>query len=241
MSSNPIQQFEIKRLIPIEFAGYDISFTNSSALMFVALFSIVAFLFFSGRNVKTIPSRLQVLAETIFKMIEEMIMDTSGHEGRKYIPFVFSLFLFILFCNLLGMIPFSFTVTSHIIVTFAMAAFVFVAVTIIGFARHGLHYFSLFLPAGTPAPVGVFLFIIEFFAYFIRPVSLSIRLAANMTAGHVVLKVIATLTLMAGVLGVLPFMLLTLLIGFEIFVALIQAYIFTILACVYLSDAIKLH
>lgn len=241
MSSNPIHQFEIKRLIPLEIAGYDISFTNSSAMMTVALLVIFTFLYFSGRDLKTIPTRLQALAETIFKMIDGMIMDTSGPEARKFMPFVFSLFLFILTCNLLGMIPFSFTVTSHIIVTFAMAGFIFVSVTLIGFARHGLHYFSLFLPSGTPLAIAPILFVIEFFAYFIRPISLSVRLAANMTAGHVVLKVIATLTIMSGIFGVLPFMLLTLLIGFEIFVALIQAYIFTVLTCVYLSDAIKLH
>lgn len=241
MSSNPINQFEIKRILPIEIGGYDISFTNSSAMMLVALCCIFTFLYFSGRNIKTIPSRLQMIAETIFQMIDGMIMDTSGSEGRKYIPFIFSLFLFIIICNLLGMIPFSFTVTSHIIVTFAMAAFVFVMVTFIGFARHGLHYFSLFLPSGTPLAVAPILFAIEFFAYFIRPISLSVRLAANMTAGHVVLKVISTLTIMAGIFGVMPFMLLTVLVGFEIFVAIIQAYIFTVLTCVYLSDAIKLH
>jgi F-type H+-transporting ATPase subunit a len=139
------------------------------------------------------------------------------------------------------MLPLSFTVTSHIIVTFAMAIVVFIGVTIIGFARHGFHYLSLFLPSGTPMVMAPLMIFTELFAYMVRPVSLSVRLAANMTAGHIVMKVIASFVIMAGIAGVLPFALLFALTGFEIFVAVLQAYIFTILSCVYLTDAIKLH
>ena len=170
-----------------------------------------------------------------------MILGTAGEDAKKYIPFVFTLFMFILTCNLLGMLPFSFTVTSHIIVTFGMAIVVFVGVTIIGFMRHGFHYLSLFLPSGTPIAMAPLMIFTEFFAYMVRPVSLSVRLAANMTAGHIVMKVIASFVIMAPIIGVVPFALLTVLTGFELFVAVLQAYIFTILSCVYLTDAVKLH
>jgi F-type H+-transporting ATPase subunit a len=238
---NPMEQFEVKSIFPMELLGIDIAFTNASMMMVVNLCAILLLLAITAQKVNIIPGRLQCLGESIYGLINDMILGTAGPEAKRYMPFIFSLFIFILTCNLLGMIPFSFTVTSHIIVTFAMAIVVFVGVTILGFVRHGTHYLSLFLPSGTPIVMAPLMIFTEFFAYMVRPVSLSVRLAANMTAGHIVMKVIASFVIMAGIVGVLPFALLFALTGFEIFVAVLQAYIFTILSCVYLTDAIKLH
>lgn len=238
---NPLEQFEIKKLFDITVGGYDVSYTNSSLMMSAVLFFIFFVLGFMAMRPNAIPSRIQIIGEALYELIDSMILGTAGKDAKKYMPFIFTLFMFILSSNLLGMIPYSFTVTSHIIVTFVMAAVVFVGVTIIGFARHGFGYLSLFLPHGTPIVMAPLMIFTEFFAYMVRPVSLSVRLAANMTAGHIVMKVIASFVIMSGIIGVLPFALLTLLTGFEIFVAVLQAYIFTILSCVYLTDAIKLH
>jgi len=238
---SPLEQFEIKTLIPLHFGDVDLSFTNSSLFMFLSLVFIFTLLTYGTRKISLVPSRLQSLNEMLFELVEDLVVGTSGPDARKYIPFVFTIFMFILTCNLLGMIPYSFAVTTHIAVTFSMAIVVFLGITLIGFIRHGFHFLSLFLPKGTPVVMAPLMVFTEVFAYFVRPFSLSLRLAANMTAGHIVMKVIASFALMSGVLGVLPFALLTLLTGFEIFVAVLQAYIFTILSCVYLSDAIKLH
>lgn len=239
---NPLEQFELQKLVNIHLAGYDVSLTNSAVVMIMALLASVLLLGFGRNSLSLIPSRMQALRESVYELISDLVAGTAGPDARRYEPFVFSLFLFILMCNLLGMIPFSFTPTSHIAVTFAMAIVVFLGVTIIGFIRHGLHYFSLFLPDGVPTVMAPFMVFIEFFAYLIRPVSLSLRLAANMTAGHIVMKVIASfVVLLAGVSSVFPFALLVVLTGFELFVAILQAYIFTILTCIYLTDAIKLH
>ncbi len=245
---NPLEQFKIQKLFDISVMGYDISFTNSSFMLMLMLIASYFLFCFRVSNSSLIPSRLQIVREMFYGLITNMVKDTAGDEAKKYIPFIFTLFIFILVCNSLGMFPYAFTVTSHIAVTFAMAAFIFVSVTVIGFARHGFHYLSLFLPSGTPIFMAPLMIFTEIFAYFVRPVSLSLRLAANMTAGHIVLKVIAsfvammlTAGLVSGVASVLPFSLLVLLMGFELFVAILQAYIFTILTCIYLTDAIKLH
>jgi F-type H+-transporting ATPase subunit a len=209
--------------------------------MLLSLVSIFMLLTIGVRKLSLIPSRLQSANEMLFELVEELVIGTSGTDGRKYIPFIFSIFMFILTCNLLGMIPGSFAVTTHIAVTFAMAIVVFLGITLIGIIRHGFHFLSLFVPQGTPIWLMWLIIPIEVFSYFIRPFSLSLRLAANITAGHIVMKVIASFVLMLGVFGVVPLALLTLLTGFEIVVAILQAYIFTILSCIYLSDAIKLH
>lgn len=241
---SPLAQFEIIPLHPIHIAGYDISFTNSSLWMVIAVFAIIGFLLPASRKAALVPSRLQSSAEILVDFIGNTIHDATGKEGMKYFPIIFSLFAFVLTCNLLGMIPGSFTVTSHIIVTFALAAFVFIGVTVIAICKHGpgkfLHFF---LPEGTPLLMAPLLFIIEFFSYLSRPISLSIRLAANMMAGHVTMKVIAGLIITFGmIVGVTSmFPLLLFLTGFEIAIAAIQAYIFTILTCVYLNDALHLH
>ena len=238
---NPLEQFAVKKIIPLELFGYDISFTNSSLIMMLALISIFILLTATCFRPSIIPSRVQMVGEIMFNLINDLLHNIAGEEAKKYMPFIFTLFIFILICNLMGMLPFSFTVTSHIIVTFAMAIVVFIGVTVIGFIRHGFHYLSLFLPQGTPWALAPLMIVIELFAYLVRPISLSMRLAANMTAGHTIMKVIASFVILSGFFGVFPFALLTLLTGFEIFVAVLQAYIFTILSCVYLSNAIKLH
>ncbi len=238
---NPLEQFQIKEIIPIEFLGYNISFTNSSLFMCLAVFVVFLLLGLSVKNPTKIPSRIQAFGEVLYGFLIDMIDSTAGPEAKKFAPVIFSLFIFILACNFLGLVPYSFTVTSHIVVTFAMAIFVFLSVTLIGFIRHGFHFFSLFLPQGVPLLIAPFIIPIELFAYLVRPVSLSVRLAANMTAGHVAMKVIAGFIIMFPMVSIFPFALLTLLVGFEIFVAVLQAYIFTILSCVYLSDAMNLH
>ncbi len=246
--SNPLQQFEITPIIPIEVYGYNLSFTNSSLFMLLSLLSVFALFGFGMRKNSPHPSRLQALAEIIYEMVQNLTHSTAGKKADKFIPLVFTIFIFILTCNLLGMLPYSFTVTSHIIVTFGMAIVIFLGVTLLGFIKHGTHFFRLFLPEGVPLFMAPLILCIELFAYLARPVSLSIRLAANMTAGHVVLKVLASFIVMAStasgafkIFGVLPFALLTIVTGFEIVVAMLQAYIFTILACVYLNDALNLH
>jgi F-type H+-transporting ATPase subunit a len=239
---NPLSQFELKTILPLDIAGLDFSFTNSGLLMFVAIALISAFFALSLRKASIVPSRLQVSAEMLYRMITDMMKQNVGEGGKPFIPIIFTTFMFIMTCNLLGMLPYSFTATSHIIVTFTLAIIIFLLVTIVGFAKHGLHFLSLFKPDGTPAWLAPLLIVIELFTFLARPISLSLRLAANMIAGHVMLKVMAgfVITLMV-VLKPLPIPLMVILIGFEIFVAILQAYIFTILSCVYLNDAVNLH
>ena len=239
---SPLEQFQIKRLIDLGLFGLDISFTNAALFMLLAVAFICLLLWFSTRRQALIPGRVQVLAEILHDTVESVIFETAGGEAKKFKSIIFSLFMFILCCNLLGMIPYGFTVTSHIIVTFSLAIAIFCSITVLGFILHGFRYLSLFLPQGTPLLLAPVLIIIELFAYLARPVSLSVRLTANMMAGHIVLKLMASLVIMGGALGFLPsFTLLTILQGFEIFIAVLQAYIFTVLTCAYLSDAINLH
>jgi F-type H+-transporting ATPase subunit a len=193
-----------------------------------------------------VPGRLQSIAEMIYEFVANMVRDNAGHEARGFTPFVFTLFVFILLGNLLGMIPYTFTFTSHIIVTFALALTVFIMVTILGIVLHGFHFFSLFVPHGVPKVLLVLLVPIEILSYLTRPISLSIRLFANMMAGHTMMAVFSGFAVSMGValgwaVGVLPLILVILLTGFEILVAAIQAYVFAILTCLYLRDAIDLH
>lgn len=239
---SPLSQFEVTTIIPMPpLLGYNIDFTNSSLFMCLAVLGIFAFMFFGMRRRALVPGRLQCAAEMTYEMVAGIVKDTVGQEGKQYFPLIFSLFMFVLFCNLLGMVPYSFTVTSHIIVTFALALFVFLTVTMIGFMRHGLHFLHLFVPAGVPLWLAPLLIPIEIISYLARPITLSIRLAANMTAGHILLKVVAGFVSALGLFGVVPLLLLVGLIGFEFFIALLQAYIFTILTCVYLHDAVHMH
>ena len=239
--ASPVEQFKLKSLVPFELGGVDLSYTTSSLWMTITVVCVTAFLTLSMRGGRLVPGRLQSMAEMSYEFIANMIRENVGAEGRKYFPFIFTLFMFILVGNLVGMIPFAYTFTSQIIVTFAMAATIFIGVTVIGLVRHGLHFFSLFVPSGTPLILAPLLIPIEVISYFVRPVSLSVRLFANMMAGHTMMKVFGGFTVLLGVLGVAPIILLVALTGFEIMVAVLQAYVFTVLTCLYLNDAIHLH
>ncbi len=239
---SPMEQFEIKRLLNIHIGSLDASYTNSALWMTIAV--VVAFLLFVLGTQKRalVPGRVQSIAEVGYEFVAGMVRDNVGNAGKAYFPFVLTLFVFILLCNLLGMVPYSFTPTSHIIVTFAMAAVVFVGVTIIGFVRHGTHFFSLFVPKGVPFVLLLLLVPIEIISYFVRPFSLSIRLFANMLAGHTMLKVFGGFVVMLGVIGGwAPLAFIVVFTGLEFLIAFLQAYVFAILTCLYLNDAIHLH
>lgn len=241
-SHGPMEQFVIKPLINLELGGANISYTNSAFLMTLAVLATFAMFWVATRHRTMVPSRWQSIAELTYEFVGGMVKDNAGVEGMRYFPFIFTLFMFILFGNLLGMLPYSFTFTSHIIVNAALAMFIFLAVTVIGFARHGMHYFSLLCPPGTPLPVAFILVPIELMSYFIRPVSLSLRLFANMLAGHVLLKVLAGFIIsLPVVFGIVPFAAVFGVTLLEIMVAVIQAYVFALLSCIYLNDAINLH
>jgi len=245
---SPVAQFEIKPIFDLSIGGQDVSFTNSSLFMLLAVVVSSVFLVSAMRKRELIPGRMQGLAEMMYEFVADMVRSNVGNEGRPYFPFIFTLFVFLLFGNLLGLIPYSYTFTSQIVVTFVMAAFVFLALTVLALFKHGLHFFSFFVPAGAPKALIPFLIIIEVISYFVRPVSLSVRLFANMLAGHTMLKVFAGLAVMISGVGgaaiagsVFPFIALIGLTGLEVLVAVLQAYVFTILTCMYLNDALHLH
>jgi len=239
---DPMHQFEIKRLLPLEVFGIDASFTNASAFMILAALVISAFLLLSTSGRSLVPGRLQSLAEIAYEFVANMVRDNVGTAGMKYFPFVFTLFIFILVCNMFGMIPYFFTVTSHIIVTFALAAVVFIGVTIIGFARHGFGFLKFFVPSGVPVALLPLLVVIEVISYLTRPISLSVRLFANMMAGHTMLKVFGAFVVGLGAIGGwAPLGFMVAFTSLEILVAFLQAYVFAILTCIYLNDAIHMH
>jgi F-type H+-transporting ATPase subunit a len=239
---NPMHQFEIKRLVPFELFGLDASFTNSALFMVIAATVITLFTILAMRSGALVPSRLQSVAEMSYEFIANMVRDNVGTDGMKYFPFVFTLFMFVLALNMLGMIPYSFTVTSHIIVTFAMAAFVFIGVTVIGFVRHGPGFLKLFVPSGVPMVLLPLLVVIEVISYLTRPISLSVRLFANMMAGHTMLKVFASFVVGLGLIGGwAPLAFMVAFTGLELLVAFLQAYVFAILTCIYLNDALHMH
>ncbi|KAF0225899.1 MAG: F-type H+-transporting ATPase subunit [Rhodospirillaceae bacterium] len=243
--ANPIEQFKIKPIIPLEIGGVDVSFTNSAVMMVISVVLITAFLTLSVRSRALVPGRWQSMAEVFYEFIAGMLRDNVGSAGRKYFPFIFSLFMFVMFGNLLGMIPGAFTYTSHVIVTFGMAIVVFTGVTIIGFARHGTHFLRMFFPEGAPIATAVILVPIELISYFSRPFSLAVRLFANMTVGHIILKVLGGFVVTLGgfyvLPGIVPFAFLGAVTVLEFGIALLQAYVFTILSCIYLHDAIHMH
>ncbi len=243
MATNPMHQFEVYRIGPeIKIAGLDLSFTNASLFMLLSAITICVILALGTRNKKIIPNKLQLISEMFYKFIAKMISDTAGSKAKPYFPFIFSLFMFVLFCNMLGMLPYSFTVTSHIIVTLIMAIFIFFAVTVIGFVKHGFGYLRLFVPKGVPLVLLPLITVIEIISYLSRPVSLSVRLFANMMAGHTMLKVFGGFVVSLGILGGwLPLSFSVALTGLEILVAFLQAYVFAILTCIYLNDALNLH
>ena len=239
---SPLEQFVWKPFVPVEIGGVDVSFSNSSLFMTITVVVATLFLVLGMRRSAIVPGRLQVAVELSYEFIAGLLRDTVGSEGRKYFPIVFTLFMFVLLGNLLGMVPYSFTFTSHIVVTFAMAIVIFIFVTILGFVKHGMHFFSFFAPPGTPVVMLPLLVPIEVISYLSRPISLSVRLFANMLAGHTLIKVIAGFIPALGVIfGVLPLALVVALTGLEILIAFLQAYVFAILTCLYINDAIHLH
>ena len=243
MATNPMTQFEVHSIGPkIQLGNIDISFTNSGLFMVITVALISIFFILSTQKKSLIPGKMQLLAEMIYEFVAKMISDTAGKDARPYFPFILSLFLFVLVANMVGMIPYSFTVTSHIIVTFALAFFIFIGVTIIGFIKHGISYLKLFVPSGVPAVLLPLIVVIEIISYLSRPISLSVRLFANMMAGHTMLKVFGGFVVSLGILGGwLPLGFSVALTGLEILVAFLQAYVFAILTCIYLNDALHLH
>ncbi len=248
--ANPMEQFQIEKIVPLDVSGYDFSFTNSSLWMLIAVGAVALFLFIGTAKPQLVPGRAQAAVEYLYEFIRDMLRENVGKEGLRYAPLIFALFIFVLACNLLGMIPFigAFTPTSHIAVTFGLAAIVFVLVVIVGFARHGLHFFTLFLPEGTPIFVLPLVAAIEFLSFLSRPFTLAIRLFANMTAGHVLLKVFGGFVVALGsfealpyVFGIIPLGVNVALTALELLIAVVQAYVFALLASIYLNDAVNLH
>ena len=245
--ASPLAQFEINKLIQLNVGDFDVSFTNSSLAMVLSVVFILTILFFGLKNLKIVPGKIQSLVELSYEFISNMIGDNIGKEGLRYLPFIFTLFFFILIGNLIGMMPLSFTWTSHIIVTFAIAFFIFLAATFIAIFKHGLlKFLGFFAPSGVPKPMLLLLVPIEIISYISRPISLSVRLFANMMAGHTLLKVIGGFVFVLGansfiIGGALPLAFLVALTGLEIVIAFLQAYVFAILTCLYINDAIHLH
>jgi len=243
MALNPMHQFEVFRIGPeIKLGTVNLSFTNASLFMLISALSILFLLFIGSKKKLLIPTKVQLISEMSYSFVAKMINETAGANAKNFFPFIFTLFMFVLFCNMVGMLPYSFTVTSHIIVTFVLAALIFVGVTIIGFVKHGIKYLELFVPKGVPMLLLPLIIIIEIISYLSRPVSLSVRLFANMMAGHTMLKVFGGFVISLGLLGGwLPLGFSVALTGLEVLVAFLQAYVFAILTCIYLNDALNLH
>jgi F-type H+-transporting ATPase subunit a len=246
MAADPIHQFEIHKIFSLgTYGGHEIAFTNSSLYMVIAVLLIALLLVGATAGRSLVPGRMQSLAELSYEFVATTIRSTAGSEGMKFFPLVFSLFMFILVANIVGLIPYTFTITSHIIITVSLAMVVFLTVVIYGFAKNGLHFFKLFVPSGIPIFILPLVVFIEVFSFFLRPISHSVRLFANMLAGHIALKVFASfIPLLAG-LGiagyagaVMPLGMVIALTALELLVAFLQAYVFTILTCIYLNDAI---
>jgi F-type H+-transporting ATPase subunit a len=243
MTTNPMHQFEVYRIGPeIKLGSIDISFTNASLFMVISSFAILLIFNLGSKKKSIIPDKIQLLAELSYTFVSKMISDTAGSKAKPYFAFIFSIFMFVLFSNMFGMIPYTFTVTSHIIVTFMLATFIFIGVTIIGFIKHGLRYLKLFVPSGVPVVLLPLIVVIEVISYLSRPISLSVRLFANMMAGHTMMKVFGGFVISLGIIGGwLPLSFSVALTGLEILVAFLQAYVFAILTCIYLNDALNLH
>ena len=238
---SPLEQFEIIPYWQIKINNLDLSFTNSSVAMVLTVAFITIFLTATVKTRSIIPTRLQLISEMSYNFVAQLLKDTIGNEGKQYFPFVFTIFMFVLIGNMVGMIPYSFTFTSHIIVTFGLASVVFIGTTILGFIKHRLHFFSFFVIPGLPWYMLPLLIPIEIISFLSRPISLSVRLFANMLAGHTLLKVFAGFVVALGIGGVLPLAFIVALTGLEILIAFLQAYVFAILTCLYINDALHLH
>ncbi|AXS39524.1 F0F1 ATP synthase subunit A [Breoghania sp. L-A4] len=245
MANDPIHQFQITKIFPVEIGGLDFSFTNSSLFMVAVVAVSTAFLVLATSGRGLVPTRWQSLAEMSYEFVASTLRSSAGSEGMKFFPFVFSLFMFVLIANLIGMFPYFFTVTSHLIVTFALAMSVILTVVVYGVGKHGFGFFKLFVPEGVPALLIPLVTLIEVISFLSRPISLSVRLFANMLAGHITLKVFAGFVVSLGGMGalgiggaVLPLAMVVGLTALEFLVAFLQAYVFTVLTCMYLNDAL---
>jgi ATP synthase subunit 6 len=247
MFYSPLEQFEIVPIFTF-LLGSKFSFTNSSLFLFISVIVILAFFFVTLIKSTLVPNRWQSIAEMMYQFVQGMLFEALGEKGSRFLPFIFTTFTFIFFCNVLGMIPYTFTVTSHLVFTFGLGMTTFIGLNIIGVKRHGLHFFSLFLPPGAPLALAPLLVPIELISYVFRVVALSVRLFANMMAGHTLLKILATFAwkmLAAGglflVIQLFPMIVIVAITGLELAIAFLQAYVWTTLTCLYLSDAINLH
>jgi F-type H+-transporting ATPase subunit a len=242
MAISPLHQFEVHPIIPMHLGGIDVSFTNASLFMVITVLAASLLMLLPTLSLAKIPTRWQSVPEILYEFVENLIRDIIGSAGMKYLPLVFTLFMLVLMGNLVGMMPYSFTITSHIIVTAILGVLVMSIVTIMGFVNHGTHFLTLFAPSGLPLPIYIILIPIEVISFLSRPITLAVRLCANMMAGHTVLKVFALFSVQMGILlGLAPMLMNSMLVALELLVAVLQAYIFTILTCVYLKDAIELH
>ena len=234
---SPLDQFTIQRIFEMKIGNIDISLTNSSIMMIAVLVILNVFLIYATKRKSVVPGRLQSIAEMSYEMIYNTTQSNLGNNGKRLFPLVYSLFMFILLCNMLGLIPYSFTVTSHIIVTFALAFGVFLLATIMGFVINGHKYLRLFLPKGVPVFLIPILVPIEIVSYISRPISLAVRLAANMMAGHTIIKVFAMFVVTLGVWGIAPLLFIVVLYVLETLIAFLQAYVFAVLTCLYINDS----
>ena len=239
--ASPLEQFAIHRVVELRIGGLDVSITNSAIAMMTAVVLSTLFLAVGIRRGALVPGRWQSMVEMAYEFVANMVRENAGSAGMRYFPFIFTLFIFILFCNMLGLVPYNFTPTSHIIVTFVMAMVIFLGVTVIGFILHGAKFLKLFVPLGVPIALLPLIVVIEIISYLSRPFSLSIRLFANMMAGHTMLKVFAGFVVSLGILaGWAPLAFIIALTGLELLIAFLQAYVFAILSCIYLNDALHL-
>jgi len=248
--TNPMEQFAIHKYYALSFLGHDVSFTNSALWMLIALAIVAVFLLAGTINPQMVPGRAQAAVEYMYEFARKVVDENIGPKGRNYVPLIFSIFIFVLALNLLGLLPWvgSFTPTSHVAVTLALAAVVFLVVLVVGFAKHGLHFFTLFWPKGVNVGLGIVILPIEVLSFLVRPFTLAVRLFANMTAGHVLLQVFGSFVVALGsfgalpyVFGVVPLAVNVALSALELLIAVIQAYVFALLASIYLNDAINLH
>jgi F-type H+-transporting ATPase subunit a len=241
---NPIEQFELHRIFPLEINGIETSFTNASLFMLLAALGVVALMVLATSRQAIVPGRIQSLAEMLYEFVANMVRQTAGKEGMKFFPFVFSLFSFILIANLIGLVPYTYSVTSQIVVTFAFAALVLTLVVVYGVYRNGFGFLKLFVPHGVPLPVLVVLVPIEIISFLSRPISLSVRLFANILAGHITLAVFGGFVVLLlasngwSFLAPVPLLAIVALYALELLVACVQAFVFSVLTCVYLNDAI---
>lgn len=245
MAMNPLEQFAVKAIHPVEFAGFNLAITNQALWTFIAVAAISLILLAGVSRVRMVPGRMQSFVEMTYEFIHNLVKDNTGKEGLAFFPLILTLFLFVAALNVVGMVPGSFTATSQITTTGAMALVVFFSVIGVGLYKQGLHFFAMFYPQGTPVYLAPLIIPLEVISFLARPLTLAVRLAANMVAGHILMKIFATFIIMLmswfALTALAPLALLIALTGFEIFVAILQAYIFTVLTCVYLNDALHGH